>query len=201
MREDMPGEKRLVAYVVTSERQETPSAGALIEALRDRLPDYMVPARFVFLEALPETVNGKLDRSALAPPDALEDGTAAAPDGPAETLVADLWASLLQLPSVAAEQNFFALGGHSILAARIASRLSRIFRVDVPLRTFFDHATVRALVEALAPAAGGRQRLDEVARLYRCIERMSASEVEDNLKSIGSAGPENAAENPTETFQ
>ncbi|HEX5758263.1 MAG TPA: amino acid adenylation domain-containing protein [Thermoanaerobaculia bacterium] len=155
-REDEPGEKRLVAYVV-------PREGALdLAELRGhlvrRLPDYMVPAAFVVLPALPLTPNGKVDRKALPAP-AWEAGERpAAPRTPAEELVAGIWTDVLRRPDVGPEDDFFALGGHSLLATQVVSRVRDVFGVELPLRKLFELPTVAAFaghLEALQRAAEG----------------------------------------------
>ncbi|MFI9008492.1 amino acid adenylation domain-containing protein [Actinosynnema sp. NPDC053489] len=140
--------KRLVAYVV-GERAATGS-GALREQLAARLPDYLVPSAFVALEAFPLTPNGKLDRDALPEPvvgDAPEDHVE--PRTAAERRVAEVWSDVLGVPLVGAHDDFFALGGDSILAVRALSRLG-----GLPVRAMFDHRTVAALAEALPDGDG-----------------------------------------------
>jgi amino acid adenylation domain-containing protein len=141
-REDAPGEKRLVAYVVGDA-----DAGALRAHLSERLPEYMVPAAFVRLDALPVTPNGKLDRKALPAPDA--DAFAArayeAPLGETEEALAAIWSELLGLERVGRCDDFFALGGHSLRAVRAVSRIRDVFAVELPLRALFEGPTVAEL--------------------------------------------------------
>ncbi|WP_433223095.1 amino acid adenylation domain-containing protein [Dactylosporangium sp. CS-047395] len=135
VREDRPGDQRLVAYVVG----ETPDRAAL----KRILPDYMIPAAIVPLGALPLSANGKLDRRALpAPVRAAGGGTA--PATPTERLVADIWAAVLELRSVGAEDDFFDLGGHSLLATQVAARLRKA-GAAVGVVDLFQHKTVREL--------------------------------------------------------
>src|SRR5262249_2998054 len=131
-REAAPGDNRLVGYVV-ADGGPVPSPAELQQFVRERLPEYMVPAAFVSLYALPQTPNGKIDRNALpAPQEPLvpqeEDQ---APRTPAEEIVAGVWAEVLGLDRVGTEQNFFELGGHSLLAARVAARLRNLFAVEL----------------------------------------------------------------------
>jgi len=144
-REDNPGEKRLVAYVVTADETSTPVE--LRAHLKAQLPDYMVPASFVFLDRLPVTPNGKLDRKALPVP-----GIAAAsvvdyeaPRTATEELLANSFAELLQLERVSRHESFFDLGGHSLLATQLASRIRASLDVEMPLRLVFEEPTVEAL--------------------------------------------------------
>ncbi|MET8178288.1 non-ribosomal peptide synthase/polyketide synthase [Streptomyces sp. NPDC005336] len=157
-REDRPGVRRLVAHTVAADPSAPPpSAAELREFLRRALPEHMVPAAYVPLAALPLTANGKLDRAALPAPGADGFATSAeriAPRTEAERTVARVWAEVLGAEEVGAEDNFFALGGDSILAIRVASRLRAAFGTDVSPRSLFTHATVAALATALTAPAG-----------------------------------------------
>jgi amino acid adenylation domain-containing protein len=140
-REDAPGEKRLVAYVVGGGE-----AAALREHLRRELPEYMVPAAFVPLERLPVNPNGKLDRKALPTPDFAPAGDRfVAPRTPAEEVVAGIWAEVLRLERVGVEESFFDLGGHSLLATQLVSRIRELFGVELPVRALFEGPTVAEL--------------------------------------------------------
>jgi amino acid adenylation domain-containing protein len=150
VREDETGDRRLVAYLAGG--VET---GALRDRLRRSLPEYMVPAAFVAVDALPLSPNGKVDRKALPAPPAAAGAVYVEPRTPAEALVAGAWARVLRLERVGARDDFFALGGHSLLGTRVVSRLREVFGVEVPLRELFDHSTVAGLaarVEALRRA-------------------------------------------------
>ncbi|HWG91970.1 MAG TPA: amino acid adenylation domain-containing protein, partial [Candidatus Thermoplasmatota archaeon] len=156
--EPSPGEKRLVAYVVGAV-----DAAALREGLRASLPEHMVPASVVLLEALPLTANGKVDRKALPAPDLAETDASATrvlPRTPTEEVVAGVWAEVLGVPAVGLHADLFALGAHSLLVTRVASRLRQLFGVEVPLRTVFAATTVERLaqeVDALRSARSGGQ--------------------------------------------
>ncbi|MFE9681823.1 non-ribosomal peptide synthase/polyketide synthase [Streptomyces sp. NPDC006285] len=150
--EDTAGTRRLVAHVVGRAGAEPPVAADLRAHLERLLPAHMVPAAYVPLAALPLTVNGKLDRRALpAPgPDGFATGTArTAPRTPAERAVAAAWADVLDTDEVAADDDFFALGGDSILAVRVVSRLRAAFGAEVSPRLLFTHPTLSALAAAL----------------------------------------------------
>ncbi len=157
-REDGAGERRLVAYVVPApDRRGTErlTAEALREHLRGRLSEVMIPAFFVFLEALPLTATGKVDRRALPePPRGRPAGAAPVvpPRTAAERAVAEVWCQLLGLAEVSVHDDFFALGGHSLLAIQAASRLREVFAVELPLRELFDRTTVAALAAAIEAA-------------------------------------------------
>jgi amino acid adenylation domain-containing protein/non-ribosomal peptide synthase protein (TIGR01720 family) len=147
-REDQPGVKRLVAYLTG-----TPSAD-LRDALARVLPDYLVPSAFVLLDALPLTSSGKLDRRTLPAPDfATEEYVAPRTD--AERVIAQAWAEVLGLDKVGAHDNFFALGGDSILSIRVVSRLRTAFEWQFSPRAVFQHPTVSGLATAISGQAGG----------------------------------------------
>jgi acyl-coenzyme A synthetase/AMP-(fatty) acid ligase/acyl carrier protein len=146
-RDDLPGGRGLVAYLV-AEQERTPKGSALRGYLRERLPEYMVPAAFVFLDALPVTANGKLQRAKLPPPDPrsseLVEGFIA-PESATELALAAIWAKLLGLERVGIHDSFFDLGGHSLLAAQVRSRIRDTFHIDLPLRTIFEMPTIAEL--------------------------------------------------------
>ncbi|WP_299539369.1 non-ribosomal peptide synthetase [uncultured Streptomyces sp.] len=150
LREDVPGDPRLVAYVVA---QPPVEAGGLRAHLRRDLPDYMVPAAFVPLDRIPLTPNGKTDRRALPAPasDRPELGAAyTAPRTETERTVAAVWSQVLGIDTIGADDDFFALGGHSLLATRVVSRLRRRLGVDIPVRTLFSAPTPALLAAAVA---------------------------------------------------
>jgi amino acid adenylation domain-containing protein len=144
-REDEPGERRLVAYVVPAEGAAGPLAAACRSFLQKRLPDYMVPAAFVVLEALPLTPNGKVDRRALPAPELTQPAAGVAPRTVAEELLADIWAQALGIDRIGVHDDFFALGGHSLLATRVMTRVRHSFQVELPLRALFEAPTVAQL--------------------------------------------------------
>ncbi len=153
-----PGDRRLAAWVVT--RDGRPAPGDLRLLVASRLPDYMVPAVFVPLAALPLTANGKLDATALP---AAESGLPTATEGqeargPVEEMLAGIWARVLGRDAVAADQSFFALGGHSLLAMQVISRIRETFGVDLPLHAVFEHPTVRGLAAWIETARAGERR-------------------------------------------
>ncbi len=146
VRDDLPGGRGLVAYMV---EDEAGVRGAdLRDALRERLPDYMVPAFFIFLDALPLNPTGKVDRKALPAPIA-EAEEAIPPSGPVAELLAGLYAELLGLDTVSAAGHFFTLGGHSLLATQLISRVREAFSVELPLRAVFESPAVADLAAAV----------------------------------------------------
>ncbi|HEY0018768.1 MAG TPA: amino acid adenylation domain-containing protein, partial [Longimicrobium sp.] len=155
-RADGGGEKRLVAYVAAG-ADEAPQAAELRAHLRALLPEYMVPAAFVVLDAFPLTANGKVDRRAFpAPADAGADGAEyVAPRTPVEELLAGIWCEVLGRERVGAHEGFFELGGHSLRATRVISRVRSAFGVDLPVRALFDAPTVAGLAARVEAARGG----------------------------------------------
>jgi amino acid adenylation domain-containing protein len=148
-REDRPGDKRLVGYVVSASGQSTDPA-SLRAHLGQSLPDYMVPAAIVLLNALPLTPNGKLDRKALPAPDLIASANAwRAPRTPQEDILCALFAEILGLARVGTDDNFFELGGHSLLATRLISRVRAALGLELPLRSLFETPTVAGLAERL----------------------------------------------------
>jgi len=164
-REDAPGNKRLVAYVVAV-AGATIDAAALRVALGRSLPDYMVPSAIVVLDKLPLTPNGKLDRRALPAPDLAAGVAWRAPRTPQEELLCALFAEVLGVARVGIDDNFFALGGHSLLATRLISRIRAGLDVELSIRSLFEAPTVEALVKRLDDDGGqtARPALHAVAR-------------------------------------
>lgn len=160
MRADEPADPRLVAYVVL-ERQEADEKSHLIRQLRtnlqERLPEYMVPAAFVILDALPLTPNGKVDRQALPAPegDALAAEAYLMPQTEAERRLAVLWQDLLHLEKVGMNDNFFSLGGHSLLLVKLQAQLNEQFDPQLTLVDLFKYPTIKALAEYLSQRQSG----------------------------------------------
>ena len=168
VREDRQGDKRLVSYVVASgkwlvARGENTNHSSLTTALREwlseRLPDYMMPAAFVMLDALPLTPNGKLDRKALPVPDQTPTQAGRAPSSPQEQVLCEVFAEVLGLAAVGVDDNFFELGGHSLLATRLVARVRAILGVELELRTLFETPTVAGLAARLERAGTARLAL------------------------------------------
>ncbi|HEU0077914.1 MAG TPA: amino acid adenylation domain-containing protein, partial [Longimicrobiaceae bacterium] len=171
-REDEPGELRLVGYAAPDPEAPPVSAGELRAWIRERLPEHMVPAAVLLLEALPLSPTGKVDRRALPAPErplAELAGEMGMQRTPTEEVVAAVWADVLRLPRVGAAENFFALGGHSLLATQVESRLRAAFRVDVPVRALFEAPTVAGLAERVDAAvrAGQGMAVPPLARAER----------------------------------
>ncbi len=147
-REDVPGEKRLAAYVVGN-REKALAPDQLRDYLKAQLPDYMVPPDIVLLAKLPLTANGKLDRKALPPPQQAQTKVYVAPRTPTEEVVATIWAEVLRRDHISTQDNFFDLGGHSLMATQVISRLREQFRVEVAMRILFETPTIVELAKAI----------------------------------------------------
>jgi amino acid adenylation domain-containing protein/non-ribosomal peptide synthase protein (TIGR01720 family) len=172
VREDAPGDKRLVAYLAGEADAE-----ALRAHLRQRLPEYMVPAAFVTMERLPLTPNGKLDRRALPAPEyASAEERYVAPRTPLEEVLAEIWAEVLGAERVGAADDFFALGGHSLLAIRAVARIREVFGVELPLRVLFDAPTLETLAALLATDP---RYAPEIGRVMSLLMEMEAAPPEE----------------------
>jgi acyl carrier protein len=153
MREDTPGEPQLVAYVVPTGPEL--SIRELREQLKENLPSYMVPAAIVALPTIPLTTNGKVDRKALPVPDmsiATRGEEFVAPRSNAEQTLAQIWAEVLRLERVGIHDRFFEIGGHSLKATQVVSRIREVFDVELPLRRIFEQPTVAELASTVTDA-------------------------------------------------
>jgi acyl-CoA synthetase (AMP-forming)/AMP-acid ligase II/acyl carrier protein len=149
--EDATGEKRLIAYIVFAPGEYI-GATSLRETLAIQLPDYMIPTTFVVLESLPQTSNGKVDRSALPTPDetnTLYDEITVLPTTPLEEHLVKIVAPLLGITQVGIDDNFFMLGGHSLLGTQVIMQVAETFGIDLSLRTLFEAPTVRLLASEI----------------------------------------------------
>jgi amino acid adenylation domain-containing protein len=163
-REDVAGDKRLVAYLVAEEGAVLQAAGLRAELL-SQLPEYMVPAAFVELDALPLTTNGKLDRKALPAPEstALVAREYEAPQGETEEMLAAIWRELLRVERVGRDDQFFELGGHSLLAVQLISRIRAALGVDIALRDLFAQPSLQALAGTIQRARTSTMERIEIA--------------------------------------
>ncbi|MEH2026360.1 non-ribosomal peptide synthetase [Nostoc sp.] len=153
-KEFSPSDQRLIAYVVLKPESSDTNVGNLRRFLKQKLPDYMIPARFVQLSALPLTANGKVDRQAL--PATVQTFNAnekfVAPRTPIEERVAEIWSNVLGLKNIGVHDNFLALGGHSLLAFQILCRIRDIFQVELPMRHFFETPTISEIADSIIQA-------------------------------------------------
>jgi acyl carrier protein len=172
MREDPPGDKRLVAYVVGSMEMD-----GLHAHLRQNLPEYMVPRAIVALDRLPLNPNGKVDRKALPAPEyAADSDRYVAPRTPVEEVLAGIWAEVLQVERVGVHDSFFELGGHSLLIMRLLAEVQATFDLEISIRTVFSMPTLEAM-------AGEIER-----RIYEDVATMSELEAEQLAESTLAAG-------------
>ncbi|MFF7589268.1 amino acid adenylation domain-containing protein [Kitasatospora purpeofusca] len=160
VREDVPGDKRLVGYAVLAPGADQVTADELRTRTAADLPVHMVPSAVVLLDRLPLTANGKLDRRALPAPDAPAAGAGRPPRNPREQQLCELFAEVLGVPAVGVEDDFFALGGHSLLVVRLAGRIRAVLGLEVGIGTLFQAPTVAALDTALSADTPGADALD-----------------------------------------
>jgi amino acid adenylation domain-containing protein len=186
VREDVPGDRRIVAYVAPAAGADAPTPAELRAHALERMPEYMVPSAAVVLDAIPVTAHGKVDRRALpAPADAGGQGQAehVEPRTPTEERVAAIWREVLNVGRVGATDSFFALGGHSLLATQIVARIAAELKVDLPIRAIFEDPTVGgmaarcdALAAAPAAEAAPRAGITRVSRQARTVDLSALEE-------------------------
>ncbi|MFJ2708732.1 amino acid adenylation domain-containing protein [Streptomyces sp. NPDC087428] len=164
VREDRPGDKRLVAYLTAADGVRI-EPGDVQRQMSGLLPEYMVPSAFVVLDEIPLTVNGKVDRRALPAPQIVNDATGRAPRTAKEEVLCGLFAEVLGLTSVTIDDHFFHLGGHSLLATRLAGRIRTVLGVELSVATLFENPIVATLVEKLDGAAAARPKLRPMRRM------------------------------------
>ncbi|WP_330183508.1 amino acid adenylation domain-containing protein [Nocardia sp. NBC_01503] len=188
IREDVPGDPRIVAYLTTADAPDS-SVAAVRAAVADRLPDHLVPSAFIRCEQLPLTVSGKVDRAALPAP-ALETEPFRAPGSGTERVVARVFGEVLRVDRIGLDDDFFRLGGNSLSATRVAARLGAELGDRVPVRTIFDAPTVTALAARLADASpSARIPLTAMAR----PERIPLSFAQQRLWLLNRLDPESEA--------
>ncbi|HEX3254003.1 MAG TPA: non-ribosomal peptide synthetase, partial [Pyrinomonadaceae bacterium] len=175
-REDTPGNKRLIAYVVAGQGLSTPTVTELRAFLQEKLPDYMTPSAFVWLDALPLTSNGKVNRAALPAPDQTRpdlEKEYVAPRTALEKVIATQWAEMLGIKEVGRDDNFFALGGHSLLATQVIARLREVFQLELPLRVLFESPTVAGIAEHMKRGTAEPDTLEELAQVWTALCELS----------------------------
>ena len=184
VREDKRGEKFLVAYL-TVHNSHQPTNNELRSFLAEKLPEYMVPSSFLFLDALPLTSSGKVDHFKLPAPQLTDSEFEADYTGPrnvVEEVVSDIWIDALGLERVSVHSNFFSLGGHSLLATRITSQIRELFQIDIPLRSFLEASSVAKLSETIVAHETNPGQTEKIARAFKSIRGMSEIEIANMLK-------------------
>jgi hypothetical protein len=184
-REESTGEKWLAAYVVSAQ-QPGPAVPELRSFLQAKLPDYMIPAAFIILSSLPLTPSGKIDRKRLPIPerDVLAvKGARQTPRTPTEAVLASIWAEILGLAHVGVHDHFFEIGGHSLLAIRVLSRIRTVFQVELPLRSLFDAPTISDLALVIAQRQAETADNEAVEQMLAELEHLSEQEVQTLLIS------------------
>jgi acyl-coenzyme A synthetase/AMP-(fatty) acid ligase/acyl carrier protein len=177
-REDAPGDKRLVAYLV-AEKEHNLDISKLRQTLSARLPEYMIPAAFVQMEQLPLTANGKLDRKALPAPggQAYLARVYEPAQGPVEQALAEIWQQLLGVERVGRQDHFFELGGHSLLAVQLVTRIREHFRLSVPLKALFEHPVLSGLGDLITSSQLALFADDEIGDLEKELDSLSESDL------------------------
>ena len=180
-REDRPGDKRLVAYLIAADGEI--DIAALRSAARERLPEYMMPSAFMTMDRLPLTPNGKVDRRALPAPDAEAFAVAeyTAPRNAEEETLTALWAEVLGRPQVGIHDNFFDLGGHSLLATQLVTRMQKALGGDIGLRMMFEAPTVAQFAELLLSNRMKNVDEDALAAMLQQLEGLSEDDIQAML--------------------
>jgi amino acid adenylation domain-containing protein len=181
--EDPSGESRLVLYAVCG--APPPSVGDLRSYMRQRLPEYMVPATIVFLDALPLTSSGKVDRAALPQADqavAVSGISHSVPETPMQEEVVGLWREVLKIEDIGIHDNFFDLGGHSLRATRLVARVRHTMGVELPVRAVFEGPTVAEMELEITALLADDEEAEELAQMLSEIRGLSAEELDGLLE-------------------
>jgi len=180
---DSAREKFLAAYFIPMMGQTVTNAN-LRDFLAERLPEYMIPTAFVQMESFPLSPNGKVNRRFLPIPTTDRPEFRhiyTAPRTPTEEILADIWREVLSVKAVGIDDNFFQLGGHSLKAIQMVSRIRQTFELEVTVRHLFNHPTVAELVSVLAELAGGEEIIHEIAHTLQQIAQLSPEQVQAML--------------------
>jgi hypothetical protein len=169
-----------------SEHEAIPASAELRAHLKDRLPEYMLPTAFMRLDAMPLSTNGKVDRKALPAPDwslIERESEFVAPRTPLEEVLAMIWEEVLGTLQVGVRDNFFVLGGYSLLGIQVMARILETFEIDLPVRYLYDAPTIESLAEVILAVEGQRVRIERTAHVLLRILQMSDEEVDAMLMS------------------
>jgi len=182
-REDVPGEKRLVGYIVPH-RQPAPATPELRAFLQESLPEYMVPWAVVELQALPVTGNGKLDRDALpAPREGRAEAAFVPPRNDLERAIAGAWREVLGIEEIGVRESFFEAGGSSLLLARLQRRLQQALGREIPFVELFRHPTIESLAQSLGGEVPRPEEKAEQARARTDTRRESMRQLQEKRRS------------------
>jgi len=184
VREDQPGAKQLVAYLVPTSQDEF-SLNDIKSFLKEKLPDYMWPSAFVVLSSLPLTPNGKVNRKALPAPSPVEDQSRepyVAPRTRTEQVIAETWMKVLHLECAGINDNFFEVGGHSLAATQLTLRLRESFQFELPLRSIFIAPTIAGLARHLLGLQLERAPGDELIKMLGMLEQLSEADARKLLE-------------------
>jgi len=196
-REDEPGEKRLVGYFVTA-NDTTIAIDDLRSYMKERLADYMIPASFVALSKMPLTSQGKVDRKALPAPNVTRpdlEQKYVAPQNWREQALAEIWSHCLEIEPIGIHDNFFDIGGHSLMATQAISQIREVFQIELPLRVIFEAPTIASLAEIVElEIKAGHEPLPPIARVSR-EGALPLSFAQQRLWFIDQLDPDNAAYN------
>ncbi len=188
MREDTPEDKRIIAYLTLNQECASP-ADELRRKLKEKLPSFMIPASFIFLDAMPLTPNGKIDRKVLPAPGHTRPNNISEAFAPARTpieeMMATIWRQILEIEKVGIHDNFFSLGGHSLLAAQVVNRVRDTFNVDLPLRLFFETPTVADFAAYVARSQMGEADDATLSAALAELSQLSPEEKEALLAVQG----------------
>ena len=183
-RADADDDRRLVAYIVARDG-EKPGQLELRSFLRTRLLEQMVPSAFVLLDEMPLTPNGKIDRRALPAPDVSRpeiEQRYVAPRNNIEAALVELWQEVLGINQIGVRDNFFDLGGHSLKATSLLSKVRRIFRTELPLSVVFQATTVESLACALVEHEAKPGQTAKIAHVLQRIKSISPADLKDELE-------------------
>jgi hypothetical protein len=198
VREDELGDRRLVAYLVPNQNS-VPSVTELRNFLKSKLPDYMVPSVYISLDALPLTPNGKIDRKALPVGDQGRpelENSFVVPQSPVQKTLADIWAKVLKIEQIGLHDNFFDLGGHSLLLVQVHSRAQHVLDREFSIVNLFQYPTISALSQYLAGETD--QPSAESQRENLNAGKMRIAQLQRRRRSGGNESRENEHEKPDE---
>lgn len=178
----------LVAYV-TSNTKPAPSTGMVRDFLKEKVPEYMIPSAIVWLDALPRTPSGKIDRNTLPAPEqgiSERQDSLVPPSNPTEQTLVQIWADTLKLDHVGINDNFFDLGGHSLNASQIVSRVFQHFRVQIPIQALYESPTVAEMAAVIKEHKGDNLTVKELEQILTEVESLSEDEVQKRVSESSS---------------